>query len=63
VRRAPWSPLLNFLKYDSLRFLKIPKKILDVYSNILYTTEKYQNEIVCIPPCTKKTNSEQSEEF
>jgi hypothetical protein len=63
VDRALWSPFLNFSKFDVLRFQKILKKILAVYSNVFYSTAKYQNEMVCISPCTKKTNSEQSEEF
>jgi hypothetical protein len=48
------EPVFELLKIWHLRFQKILKKILEVYSSVFYSTAKYQNEIVCIPPYTKR---------
>jgi hypothetical protein len=50
---APWSLFLNFLKFDILTFQKIPEKILNVLYDVLYSTAKFQNKIVCIPAYRK----------
>jgi hypothetical protein len=58
--RALWNLFLKFLKFDILKFQKIPGKILEVQNDVFYSPAKFQNEIVCIPAYTKKINSEKS---